>query len=77
MLDPIASDLVLSEERRDGIDVRTGEEIAEIVGRKGQVSEVITTTGAHIPCDMVLIAIGIEPLVDFIQASGIALRTWG
>ncbi|HEY6285657.1 MAG TPA: FAD-dependent oxidoreductase, partial [Ktedonobacteraceae bacterium] len=71
VLDPIASDLVLSEERRDGIDVRTGEEIAEIVGRKGQVSEVITTTGAHIPCDMVLIAIGIEPLIDFIQASGI------
>jgi len=71
VLDPIASDLILSEERRDGIDVRTGEEIAEIVGRKGQVSEVITTTGAHIPCDMVLIAIGIEPLVDFIQASGI------
>ena len=51
--------------------MRTGEEIAEIVGRKGQVSEVITTTGAHIPCDMVLIAIGIEPLIDFIQASGI------
>ena len=72
VLDPIASDLVLSEERRDGIDVRTGEEIAEIVGRKGQVSEVITTSGAHIPCDMVLIAIGIEPLINFIQASGIA-----
>ncbi len=72
VLDPIASDLVLSEEQRDGIDVRTGEEIAEILGRKGHVSEVITTTGAHIPCDMVLIAIGIEPLVDFIQASGIA-----
>ena len=72
VLDPIASDLVLSEERRDGIDVRTGEEIAEIVGRKGQVSEVITTSGAHIPCDIVLIAIGIEPLINFIQASGIA-----
>ncbi|MGZ6366440.1 MAG: FAD-dependent oxidoreductase [Ktedonobacteraceae bacterium] len=72
VLDPIASDLVLSEEQRDGIDVRTGEEIAEIVERKGQVSEVITTSGAHIPCDMVLIAIGIEPLINFIQASGIA-----
>jgi NADPH-dependent 2,4-dienoyl-CoA reductase/sulfur reductase-like enzyme/pSer/pThr/pTyr-binding forkhead associated (FHA) protein/Fe-S-cluster-containing hydrogenase component 2/CRP-like cAMP-binding protein len=72
VLDPIASDLVLSEELRDGIDVRTGEEIAEIVGRRGRVSEVITTTGARIPCDMVLIAIGIEPLIDFIRTSGIA-----
>ncbi|HEX9135276.1 MAG TPA: FAD-dependent oxidoreductase, partial [Ktedonobacteraceae bacterium] len=72
VLDPIASDLVLQQERRDGIDVRTEEEIAEIVGRKWQVSAVITTSGARIPCDMVLIAIGIEPLTDFIRASGIA-----
>ena len=71
VLDPIASDLVLHEEQRDGIDVRTDEEIAEIIGRKAQVSEVITTSGAHIPCDMVLIAIGIEPSIDFIQKSGI------
>jgi NADPH-dependent 2,4-dienoyl-CoA reductase/sulfur reductase-like enzyme len=72
VLDPIASDLVLQEERRDGIDVRTGEEIAEIVGKHGQVSGVITTQGEHISCEMVLIAIGIEPRIDFIRASGIA-----
>jgi len=72
VLDPIASDLVLQEERRDGIDVRTGEEIAQIVGKHGQVSGVITTHGEHISCEMVLIAIGIEPEIDFIRASGIA-----
>lgn len=72
VLDPIASDLVLQEERRAGVDVRTGEEIAETVGKKGQVTGVITTSGAHIPCEMVLIAIGIEPLIDFIRVSGIA-----
>src|SRR6266852_1769860 len=72
VLDPIASDMVLQEERRDGIDVRTGEEIAEIIGRRGEVCAVITTSGARIPCDMVLIAIGIEPLTGFIGASGIA-----
>lgn len=72
VLDPVASDLVLHEERRDGIDVRTGEEIAEIVGKYGQVSGIITTHGEHIPCEMVLIAIGIDPAIDFIRASGIA-----
>ncbi|HEU0001867.1 MAG TPA: FAD-dependent oxidoreductase [Ktedonobacteraceae bacterium] len=71
VLDPIASDMVLQEERRDGIDVRTGEEIREIVGKNGQVSAVITTGGEYIACELVLIAIGIEPLVDFIRASGI------
>jgi len=71
VLDPVASDMVLQEERRDGIDVRTGEEIAEIIGKNGQVSGVITTHGEDIPCEMVLIAIGIEPVIDFIRASGI------
>src|SRR5713226_3216836 len=71
VLDPVASDLVLQEERRDGIDVRTGEEIAQIVGKHGQVSGIITTHGERISCEMVLIAIGIEPKIDFIQASGI------
>ena len=72
VLDPIASDLVLQEERRDGIDAHTGEEIAEVVGKQGQVSGVITTHGEHIASEMVLIAIGIEPIIDFIRASGIA-----
>lgn len=72
VLDPTASDLVLHEERRAGIDVRTGEEITAILGKHGQVSKVVTASGAHIPCDLVLIAIGIEPHISFIRASGIA-----
>ncbi len=72
VLDSVASDMVLQEERRDGIDVRIEEEIAQIVGKDGQVSGVLTTRGEHIPCELVLIAIGIEPLIDFIRNSGIA-----
>ncbi|HET9919945.1 MAG TPA: FAD-dependent oxidoreductase [Ktedonobacteraceae bacterium] len=72
VLDPVASDLVLQQERRDGVDVRLEEEIAGIVGENGEVSGVVTTRGERIPCELVLIAIGIEPLIDFIQRSGIA-----
>ncbi len=72
ILDHTASDMVLQEERRVGIDVRMGETVAEIVGKRGQVTKVITTSGAHIPCDLLLVAIGIAPNIDFIQASGIA-----
>ena len=72
VLDAVASDMVLQEERRDGIDVRVGEEIREIVGKNGQVSAVITSGGERISCELVLIAVGIEPLVDFIRASGIS-----
>jgi Fe-S-cluster-containing hydrogenase component 2/CRP-like cAMP-binding protein/thioredoxin reductase len=72
ILDATASDLVLQEERRDGIEVFTEEEIASIAGTNGQVKEVLTTRGRHLPCDLVLIAIGIEPLLSLVQNSGIA-----
>ncbi len=72
VLDETASDLVLQQERRDGVDVHLEEEIVEITGRSGQVSGVVTTKGVHIPCNLVIIAIGIDPIVDFIKGSGIA-----
>ena len=72
VLDRVASDMILQEERRAGIDVRIEEEIAQIVGRNGRVSHIITRHGEQIPCEMVLIAVGVDPIIDFIQASGIA-----
>ena len=71
VLDATASDLVLQQERRDGVDVRLEEEIAEVTGKNGKVSGVITTSGARIACDIVIVAIGIEPSIDFIKRSGI------
>jgi NADPH-dependent 2,4-dienoyl-CoA reductase/sulfur reductase-like enzyme/pSer/pThr/pTyr-binding forkhead associated (FHA) protein len=71
VLDATASDLVLQQERRDGVDVRLEEEIAEVMGNKGEVSGVITTSGARISCDTVIMAIGVEPIIDFIKSSGI------
>ena len=72
VLDPAASDLVLQQEKRDGVDVRFEQEIAEIVGQNGQVKGIITSTGVHIPCEIVLLGIGIDPIVDFVKSAGIA-----
>lgn len=72
VLDATASDLVLQQERRDGVDVHMEEEIAEITGSHGVVNGVVTSSGARIPCELVIIAIGIEPAIDFIKASGIS-----
>ncbi len=72
VLDKTASDLVLQRERHDGVDVRLEEEIAEIVGKNGQVTAVVTTRGTHFPCEMVIVAIGSEPVLDYIKESGIA-----
>jgi NADPH-dependent 2,4-dienoyl-CoA reductase/sulfur reductase-like enzyme/pSer/pThr/pTyr-binding forkhead associated (FHA) protein len=72
VLDATASDLVLQQERRDGVDVRLEEEVVEIFGSQGSVNGVITRSGEQIACETVIIAIGIEPIIDFIKASGIA-----
>ncbi len=72
LLDKTASDLVLQQERNNGVDVRLEEEVAEIVGRNGYVTGVVTTKGAHVPCEMVIVAIGSEPVLDYIKESGIA-----
>ena len=71
VLDATASDLVLQQEQRDGVDVRLEDEISQITGKNGRVSGIVTTSGAHIACDMVIVAIGIDPIIDFIKASGI------
>ncbi|HZR43256.1 MAG TPA: FAD-dependent oxidoreductase, partial [Ktedonobacteraceae bacterium] len=71
VLDTTASDLVLQEAKRSGIEVRTEEEISEIIGKDGHVTHVLTSTGSRIRCDLLLIAIGIEPNIGFIRASGI------
>jgi NADPH-dependent 2,4-dienoyl-CoA reductase/sulfur reductase-like enzyme/pSer/pThr/pTyr-binding forkhead associated (FHA) protein len=71
VLDATASDLVLQQERRDGVDVLLEEEIAEITGKDGHVTGITTSSGARIPCEMVIIAIGVDPAVDFVKSSGI------
>nr|HET6902662.1 FAD-dependent oxidoreductase [Ktedonobacteraceae bacterium] len=71
VLDATASDLVLQQERRDGVDVHIEEEITEITGKQEQVTGIVTTRGTRIPCEMVIIAIGVEPIIDFIKGSGI------
>jgi NADPH-dependent 2,4-dienoyl-CoA reductase/sulfur reductase-like enzyme/pSer/pThr/pTyr-binding forkhead associated (FHA) protein len=71
VLDPAASDLVLQQEKRDGVDIRFEQEIAEIVGQNGQVNGIITSTGVHIPCEIVLLGIGIDPIIDFVKSADI------
>src|SRR5262249_4316191 len=72
VLDTTASDLVLQEERRAGVEVYLEEEIVRIIGRRGEVSSVKTNKGRRICCEMVIVAIGIEPNIKPWQISGIA-----
>jgi NADPH-dependent 2,4-dienoyl-CoA reductase/sulfur reductase-like enzyme len=71
MLDRTASELILHQEQEAGVEVRVEDEIAEIIGKSGRVQGIITRNGARIPCDLLIVAIGSEPVIDCIKASGI------
>ena len=74
VLDKTASDLILQQEWRDGVDIHIEEDISEIIGRSGHVTGIMTTKGTFIPCDMVLVAIGITSEMDYLQGRGIDFR---
>lgn len=72
MLDKTASELLLHQEQEAGVEIRVEGEIAEIAGQSGRVQGVVTRHGTRIPCDLLIVAIGSEPVIDCIHASGIA-----
>ena len=72
MLDKTASELLLHQEQEAGVEIRVEDEIVEIAGKSGRVQGIITRNGTRIPCDLLILAIGSEPVIDCIKASGIA-----
>lgn len=61
--------------RSHGVTILTCTEMTAAHGdHEGRVSGISTTTGAHIPCQLLCIATGVRPQIDFLRGSGIALN---
>lgn len=73
-LDATASDMIVRQVRRQGVDVRLETEAAGIVGRMGVAAGVITTAGAFIPGELVIAAIGAQPDITLAQRTSIEAR---
>ena len=59
----------------NGIDLRLGEELAEIKGDYlGQVRSIVTKSGEEIISEFVGLTVGVSPNVDFIKPSGIQIN---
>ncbi len=71
LLDTAASDLLLKQVRRHGVDVRLETEIAGIVGKVGTAAGVVTTDNAYIPCELVIAAIGAQPDISLTERTPI------
>lgn len=59
--------------RAHGADLRLRDGVAALRGRD-RVEELVTTSGAVIPCDLVVVGVGVRPADDWLRGSGLALR---
>ena len=67
------SDFYAAEHRRQGVDVRLNTGVRAVLGEEtGRVTGVALDTGEEIPCDMVIVGIGVVPAVAPLIAAGAA-----
>ncbi len=62
-----------AEHRSQGVDVRLGEGVRAVLGEEaGRVTGVTLTSGEEVPCDLVVVGIGVVPAVGPLIAAGAA-----
>jgi NAD(P)H-nitrite reductase large subunit len=69
LLDPKASDIVEDIVKKAGVNIITGQSVQRIIGKpedERAVGGVVLTKGAQIPCDLVIIAIGVIPRTELV-----------
>lgn len=71
-LGPEMGALLAEIHRAQGVDVRTSETVAAIRGT-ARAEEVVTASGARIPCAFVVIGAGVRPATQWLADAGLAL----
>jgi 3-phenylpropionate/trans-cinnamate dioxygenase ferredoxin reductase subunit len=61
--------------REHGVELLFGEAVAEFVGDNGgRVRAVVTSSGRHVACDFVVVAVGVEPMTDVVTDTEIKIE---
>lgn len=77
LLDEKASEIAEKVVREAGVTVITGQTIQRILGRKDNedaVGGVIMTDGTEIPCDLVVVAIGVIPRTELVKGTDVKVN---
>ncbi len=73
MLDQESAEMIQGTMRQHGIDIRTGRDAVEIVGKES-VEGIILDDGERINCQLVVIGKGVQPNVDFLSSTPIKVN---
>ncbi|HLN89499.1 MAG TPA: FAD-dependent oxidoreductase [Candidatus Binatia bacterium] len=77
LLDAKASDIVEAVIRKAGVNFATGQSVQKILGKSENdraVSGVILTKGDQIPCDLVIVAIGVIPRTELVAGTAVKIN---
>ena len=77
LLDAKASDIVEAVIRKAGVNFATGQSVQKIIGKpenNGLVGGVILTKGDQVPCDLVIVAIGVIPRTELVAGTSVKLN---
>ena len=72
VLDETESRIVEHRLQEDGIQIHYHTELAEILGRRGRVTGVVTQDGRRLDCTLVAVAIGVRPRIELAEGAGLA-----
>ena len=77
LLDAKASDLVEGVVKKAGVNIVTGQSVQKILGKPGNegvVGGVILTKGDQVPCDLVIVAIGVVPRTELVTGTAVKIN---
>ena len=77
LLDPKASDMVEAVVKAAGVNIVTGQSVQKIIGKagnEGAVGGVVLTKGESVPCDLVIVAIGVVPRIELVAGTAIKVN---
>lgn len=77
LLDAKASDIVEGVIRKAGVNFATGQSVQRILGKPendSTVGSVILTKGDQVPCDLVIVAIGVIPRTELVAGTSLKIN---
>ena len=74
MADAVSARIVEDELREKGLTVRCGVKATEILGKNGYVTGVKVETGEVVPCQLLVMAAGVVPNIDFLDGTDVTIN---
>ena len=77
LLDAKGSDIMEAVVKKAGVNIATGQSVQKILGKPGNegvVGGVLLTKGDQVPCDLVIMAIGVIPRTELVIGSAVKIN---